>query len=501
MSTESTTLEILIKLKDETTQAMNGVISNLGNFQKSIEPAANASKAFGLALLGVGAAGITGIGIAVKAAAEAEESMSKVTAIVKAMGVDFEKTTSAIEAAAAATVKFGFDDEDAAVSIAQLYQRTGDLTKAVQLNVIAMDLSRAKNIDLLSASKMVGMVLSGNAKLLKQYGIELDDTKTPLEALDELQRKVTGSAQEFSNTFNGQIATLKIQLANLTENLGGQFLPLLTSLATQANYFIENVLPVWIEKTQEITKWLQDHQIVIYAVAGAIAGALAPAIISMGIAFVTAIPGIIAAGVALTVAFAPWILGGALIGAFIAGIVWIVQNWSMISQKATEIFGNIANTITSKVEFIKSVTLNIFESLRTGLTDIWNGILSTIKGAINGIISAVNGMIGGINSIKISVPKVEYWPGQFFGGFDIGFPQIPTIPYLARGGIVTSPTLAMIGEAGPEAVVPLNRYPGANIVVNITGNNISNKMDLRDIADEVSNQIMNKLRLNGRVAI
>jgi SLT domain-containing protein len=44
---------------------------------------------------------------------------------------------------------------------------------------------------------------------------------------------------------------------------------------------------------------------------------------------------------------------------------------------------------------------------------------------------------------------------------------------LAQGGIVTSPTLAMIGEAGPEAVIPLNRAGGmgmgANITVNVNG--------------------------------
>ena len=36
-------------------------------------------------------------------------------------------------------------------------------------------------------------------------------------------------------------------------------------------------------------------------------------------------------------------------------------------------------------------------------------------------------------------------------------PQIPEIPMLAKGGIVTAPTLAMIGERGPEAVLPLER--------------------------------------------
>ncbi|MFW6135105.1 MAG: hypothetical protein ACOC5R_05970, partial [Elusimicrobiota bacterium] len=42
------------------------------------------------------------------------------------------------------------------------------------------------------------------------------------------------------------------------------------------------------------------------------------------------------------------------------------------------------------------------------------------------------------------------------------------LQYLAEGGIVTEPTLAMIGEAGPEAVVPLNKeFGGKNVTVNV----------------------------------
>ena len=59
------------------------------------------------------------------------------------------------------------------------------------------------------------------------------------------------------------------------------------------------------------------------------------------------------------------------------------------------------------------------------------------------------------------------WVPVFGGkGFDV-----PNIPMLAEGGIVKSPTLAMIGERGPEAVVPLNQMGnmGGGITVNVTG--------------------------------
>lgn len=104
--------------------------------------------------------------------------------------------------------------------MAKFYQRTKDVTEATRLNAIAMDLARAKNIGLADASNLVGQVLSGNGKLLKQYGIDIDDTKTPLEALGELHTKVKGQAEAFANTYAGRMEILNVQMGNLKESLG-----------------------------------------------------------------------------------------------------------------------------------------------------------------------------------------------------------------------------------------------------------------------------------------
>jgi hypothetical protein len=64
--------------------------------------------------------------------------------------------------------------------------------------------------------------------------------------------------------------------------------------------------------------------------------------------------------------------------------------------------------------------------------------------------------------LSFSVP--DWVPGLGGKGWDV-----PDIPMLANGGIVTRPTLALIGESGPEAVIPLNRRNGAGgVVINIT---------------------------------
>lgn len=89
----------------------------------------------------------------------------------------------------------------------------------------------------------------------------------------------------------------------------------------------------------------------------------------------------------------------------------------------------------------------------------WDGITGLIKGGVNDIIGFVNMLIGALDSIQIHIPGIKIpIPGvPDIPGFDWSGLGIPKIPTLAAGGIATRATLAMIGEAGPEAIVPLNR--------------------------------------------
>lgn len=80
---------------------------------------------------------------------------------------------------------------------------------------------------------------------------------------------------------------------------------------------------------------------------------------------------------------------------------------------------------------------------------MFSGLWSGFRGAVNRIIGGWNRLqftIGGGSFAGISIPSVSF--------------GTPDIPYLAQGGIVTDPTLAMIGEGGQdEAVIPLDRMP------------------------------------------
>jgi len=80
-------------------------------------------------------------------------------------------------------------------------------------------------------------------------------------------------------------------------------------------------------------------------------------------------------------------------------------------------------------------------------------IVNLAKAPINGAISAINFVLEKINGISVTIP--DWVPGV--GGTTLGF-NIPTIPQLATGGIVTAPTILEAGEGGEaEAILPLSK--------------------------------------------
>jgi len=104
------------------------------------------------------------------------------------------------------------------------------------------------------------------------------------------------------------------------------------------------------------------------------------------------------------------------------------------------------------------------------VTGIWDGIVAVGKGGINLYIGFFNKLIDMWNALEFKVPGIGIGPLKT-PAFTIGTPDIPRIPTLGKGAIVTSPTLALIGESGPEAVVPLTGRGGLPaIVVNVTVN-------------------------------
>lgn len=123
-----------------------------------------------------------------------------------------------------------------------------------------------------------------------------------------------------------------------------------------------------------------------------------------------------------------------------------------VLDSVKRIFGGI-------IDFIAGVFTGNWKRAWQGVQDIFGGIMnglqSLVKAPLNGVIGLINGAISGLNKIKL--PSIDI---PFFGTVGGWGFNIPKIPYLAKGGIVDSATLAVIGEAGKEAVMPLENNTG-----------------------------------------
>ena len=165
-------------------------------------------------------------------------------------------------------------------------------------------------------------------------------------------------------------------------------------------------------------------------------------------------------------------------------------------------------TLWNKCEGFRNFFIGMWEKIKQiggsvaeFIGDIFTGKINVVKGIINGVISLINGAISAINRISVNIPD---WVPEF-GGKTIGF-NLPKIPKLALGGIVDKPTLAMVGEAGREAVMPLenntqwidkladklsSKMGNSNVTYNI--NNKFEKMETTRLALHKSNLELKKI--------
>ena len=104
---------------------------------------------------------------------------------------------------------------------------------------------------------------------------------------------------------------------------------------------------------------------------------------------------------------------------------------------------------------IPSAWSDMLGGMRDGWSEAWTGMKQAFNGIINRIIGGINNMISGLNNFRVDIPS---WMGG--GSFGFNIPKIPEVPALAKGGIVAAPTLALVGERGREAVLPLDNNTG-----------------------------------------
>ena len=356
-------------------------------------------------------------------------TLQNVTGAGAAQTAQVEKQISAMSRAS------GVADTDYRKALEALVRGTKDVGIAMNDMNLVMDISTATGMDSASVADALAKAYQGNFKALRSLSPEMStmikEGASLNEVMDVLGGTFGGATATSAETAAGKMKILKNSIGETKESIGAALLPVL-----------EAVLPV----LNKFAAWAQDNPQAFLAIAAAI-GLVAAAIVATNIAMALNPFALIAAGVALLVA--------ALVVAY-----------------------------------------NKFDWFKTGVNAIINGILGAFESVVNGAIMMVNGIIRAYNAIPIApdINTIAHVNLPSIGGNSATqAASRMNLPRMAEGGIVSSPTLALIGEAGPEAVVPLDRLQnGGGITINVTGGLATSA--------EIGESVVNALRAYSRSA-
>ena len=365
------------------------------------------------------AAALVGLGAALF---DATKGAIEDDAAQKLLAATLKKTTGATDAQIKANEDWistqgtllGVTDTELRPVLARLSKATGSVTKAQKLATQAMDIAASSGKPLATVTGALEKAYGGNltalAKLAPEYRDMIKDGATFEEVMGKIAKTTGGAATTAANTAQGQFKRLGVALDETKESIGAALMPA-----------VEALLPI----LTKFGDWASKHPDILLAIGAAIA-TIAAAIVAVNIAM--------ALNPFSLIAIAVVGLGALLVTAY----------------KKFEPFKTVVDTVFGAMKYwINNVTIPAFQTL-----------LAVVKTIFNGIASAWNNTVG-----KLSFKLPSWVPGLGGKGFDM-----PDIPMLANGGIVNSPTLALIGERGPEAVIPLS---GPNAGAGMGGMNIT----------------------------
>ena len=448
---------------------------------------------------------------------EAQESIKvgkQTEAVIKSTGRAAHVTAGDVgDLANSLSKKAGIDDEviqageNMLLTFRGIRNETGkgndifnQATKASLDLAVAMKGQTGGVVDLKGASILLGKALNDPLQgmtALRRVGVQLSaqdqQTVKDLVAQGKLREAQKVILAEVTKEFGGSAAAqataadkANVAWKNLQESIGKLLIPVVSKLA-------DIVTP--------LMDYLSEHQGVLLAIAGVIGGALVAAFIawaaaatSAAVATIAATWPVIAVAVAIGALTAAIILlwthwdeiwgwmkdhpayavliltlGSIVTGGLlpiVLGAVWLAKNWDDVwawvkgaVHVAWGFIKPIFDAVVSALGVIvwaAGIVKGVWDGFFDGVRDAWNsvgkpifdaliGTLQTVAGLWNDVKSFVTGSSGNINDVPPAQRAI-----------------LKQLGYGATGAVVTRPTLSVIGEAGPEAVIPLSRMPGAS---------------------------------------
>lgn len=203
-----------------------------------------------------------------------------------------------------------------------------------------------------------------------------------------------------------------------------------------------------------------------------------------------------------------------IIGFFTKFVDWLTQPDGLVDK----VVGAFNTVKTGIVEIVNSILYGengiitkfqeafnaIKKTIIVSIIEGVNGFVAAVEGGVNSVIDAINNLIEGANKLlrSLHLPVLEILSRVTLG-------RIP-IPEFAKGGLVTSPTLGLLGEAGPELVIPLSSF-FKNLnqsqqlqpqwIVNVNNPQVRDDRDIDRIVQRVSVAIGRRSARLGRIGV
>ena len=392
----------------------------------------------------------------------------------------------------------------------------GQVENETERDALAMQLMGKSAAELNPLIEDGGETYKNVAETMEKYGLDFVDQET----LDK------------ANEFNDELDTMKMIGSVAIAQVGSQLAAFLVPA-------LEKVVD-WIGKLANWLSTLSPEVLTIIGIVAGVVAAIAPVLmilgkLAMAVSSIMNLANLL--GVSIAGLASPIGIAIAAVVAIIAIGVLLYKNWDTIKAKALALwnalkttFNNIKTSIITAWTNIKTKVTSLVNGIKTGIATAWNAVKTKVTSVVNSVKSKVTSTFNALKStvttiwngikqaithpietaktlVQNAINRIKsFFPfhvGRIMSGlklphfkitgkFSLNPPSTPHIgvDWYARGGIFDGPSVIGVGEKGPEAVVPLDKFwdkldnmsgGETNITININGSN----KDPKEIAEEV----------------